>query len=507
MSSLISRYMKRGKICNSFLVRLLFIFAPFLSTKGNPLLHLKYRPATYFCQLKNYSPKKVIHIKDFGAIGDGKTNCTRSFQEAAAYLQTNGGNLIIDPGTYIVGKQKFTGSFGAGSSYIAEPILNLKHVEQPIIIIGYNAIIKAADGLKYGSFNPVTGEKDKIRKESNITDYYASAYTFINVVDCASITIKGLTLDGNSENLNMGPDFGLGAQLPATGISLYNNKNVAVIDCYIHHCALDAIIIAWTGLKNADPIYPHIIQNVKALYNGRQGLSWVGGNSLKVINSEFSSTGKALNNGKPVVGEPAAGIDIEIENSIIKNGTFINCQVFDNAGRGLSSIGHDTYNIRFMKVNFIGTTNDPAFPKSQNFSFDSCLFVGRMVGICGSEDKTKANFFKNCLFTTNKKASPNGKVFGTYCSFYDAQNVIFDHCTFDAGSGRLPVFSHKEIEFLSCKFIQNSDEDFRAIATFRGTTQFNMSGTGKVDASEGTFQGKIIYNNQIIPDFKNARNK
>lgn len=151
---------------------------------------------------------------------------------------------------------------------------------------------------------------------------------------------------------------------------MYNNKQVDIADCYIHHCALDAILIGWTGLKETDLIYPHTIKNVKATYNGRQGLSWVGGNNLTVIKSEFSSTGKALNNGRLVVSKPSAGIDIEIEESIIKNGNFINCMIYDNSGPGLSSIGHDTYNINFKKCTFIGTTNSAIYPKSQGFKFD-----------------------------------------------------------------------------------------------------------------------------------------
>lgn len=456
---------------------------------------------------RNNPQKKIIHITEFGAVGNGVTNCTESFQKASAYLQSNGGTLIIDPGIYIVGKQKLSGSFGAGNSYSAAPILNFTGAQKAITINGYKAILKVADGLKYGSFNPVTGAKDSVRKEGNRTDYYASAYTFIGAVDCFSISIKGITLDGNSGKLDIGPDFGLGCQLPAIGVSLNEIKNVVIADCYIHNCALDAIIIAWTGLKNTDPIYPHTIRNVKALNNGRQGLSWVGGNNLTVINSEFSSTGKALNNGLAVIGKPSAGIDIEIENSIIKNGNFINCLVYNNAGYGLSSIGHDTYNINFKKVTFIGTTSDAAFPKSQCFSFDSCTFVGQVVGIHGSTDKAKANSFENCLFTMDSKKSPNGKVFGRNSAFYDAENVVFNNCEFNAGAGRLPVFNHKEIEFINCKFIQNSDEDFRAIATFKGTTRFVMKGKGYIDATEGTFDGKIIYNGRVYSDISTIGSK
>lgn len=441
----------------------------------------------------------TIHIKDFGAVGNGTTNDTKAFQKASAYLQVNGGTLIIDPGTYIVGKQKLSGSYQAGSAYFAEPILEFKSATEPIIVTGYNAVLKAADVLKYGFFNPITGQPDSVGKEGNRSSYYATAYMFINAVGCKSVTIKGLTLDGNSGNLIIGPAHeDIGIQLMATGIRMYNNKLVDIEDCYIHHCGLDAIIIAWEGLKNTDPIYPHTIKNVIARYNGRQGISWVGGNNLTVINSEFSSTGKAMNNNMPVVSKPSAGIDIEIENSIIRNGNFINCLVSDNAGPSLSSIGHDTYNINFKKCTFIGTTNSAAYPRSQCFSFDSCTFVGKVERILGAVDKTKATSFKDCLFTMDKKMSPTGKVFGDHCEFYEAKNVIFDHCEFDADSRALPVFNQQEIVFLNCSFFQDSDTDFNASATFSGNTRFVMKGKGKINLAEAKFEGTVIYNNKQV---------
>jgi hypothetical protein len=450
--------------------------------------------------------RNAIHIKDFGAIGDGVTNDTKAYQKAAAYLQANGGTLIINPGTYIVGKQRLSGSYSAGSSYFAEPILDIRDAKKSIIITGYGAILKAADGLKYGSFNPITGEKDSIRKAGNTSSYYASAYTFIAAIGCESVSIKGLTLDGNSGNLNIGPGFGPdGIQLSALGIGLYGNKNALVVDCYIHHCALDGIIVAWPGLKDSDPIYSHTLINVTAEYNGRQGLSWVGGNDLAVTNCKFSSTGKALNKGVPVVSKPSAGIDIELENSIIKNGHFTNCYIYDNAGSGVISIAHDTYNINFRNCTFIGTTNTAAYPESQNFSFDSCTFVGMVQRIYGSPDKSKAVSFKDCLFTMDSTLSPNGKVYGNTWEFYDARNATFDHCTFDAGNKDLPTFNTPEITFLNCSFSQNSNKDFNAAAIFKGTTKFVMKGKGKLNSERSSFQGEILYNNQKSFDIKKIK--
>lgn len=441
----------------------------------------------------------TIHITDFGATGDGITNCTDAFQRASAYLQHNGGKLIIDKGVYIVGKQKFSGVYGAGGSYISEAIFSFRNAKHPIEIIGDNAVLKAAPDLKYGSFNPVTGKKDSLRAKGNLSDYYATGVTFISSYNSVSIKIKGLELDGNSQSLDIGPAFGPeGIQLPAVGISLFNNEYAEVSDCTIHHCALDAIIVAWTGLKDSDPTYPHIIRNVKVSYNGRQGLSWVGGNSLTVSDCEFSSTGKTLNRSIPVVSKPSAGIDIEIEHSIIKNGMFENCLIYDNAGPGLSTIGHDTYNIHFSKCTFIGTTNSAAYPKSQHFSFDSCIFVGRVERIFGSKDKGKAISFTDCLFTLEENKSPNGKVFGDTWEFFEGENVVFDHCTFNAAGNYLPACNQQEIVFKDCDFYQNNDKDFWASATFRGTTHFIMTGKGVIDKRNGKFEGPVYINNKKI---------
>lgn len=442
---------------------------------------------------------KTVHIRDFGAIGDGKTNNTEAFQKAAAYLKANGGKLIIDAGIYIAGKQKLAGSYGAGYSYSPEPVISITGASKPITIIGRKAIIKAADGLKYGSFNPVTGLKDSLRKQGNVSDYYASAFSMINIINCSSITILGITIDGNSGNMDIGPGFGPeGIQLAALGIGLYGNKEAKVADCYIHHCALDGIIVAWPELKDTDPIYPHIITNVRCEYNGRQGLSWVGGNNLTVINCKFSSTGKALNNSIPVVSKPSAGIDIEIENSIIRNGNFLNCLIYNNAGPGVISIANDTYNIHFSKCTFIGTTNSAAYPESQNFSFDSCTFVGMVQRIFGSPNKEKAVSFKDCSFTMDSTLSPSGKVFGNTWEFYDAKNALFDHCIFNAGRKALPAFNTPEIIFLNCTFFQNSDNDFNAAAIFKGTTKFVMKGKGKLNTEQSKFEGTILYNDQKL---------
>src|SRR5258705_12123316 len=72
----------------------------------------------------------VKDIKSFGAKGDGKNNDQAAFQKAADYFNKRGGNgkLIISKGTYIVGKQSFTGGKQNQLAYTGEDVMHFKNI-------------------------------------------------------------------------------------------------------------------------------------------------------------------------------------------------------------------------------------------------------------------------------------------------------------------------------------------------------------------------------------------
>ena len=98
-------------------------------------------------------------INFFGAHGDGITNDQEAFQKAADYFNKRGGNgkLIIPTGVYIVGKQQFNSNTTKEAVYQGSDLLAFKNVHDLVIEGGAHTIIKYANGLRYGSFNPVTG--------------------------------------------------------------------------------------------------------------------------------------------------------------------------------------------------------------------------------------------------------------------------------------------------------------------------------------------------------------
>jgi Endopolygalacturonase len=102
------------------------------------------------------SKVKIDVKEDCGAKGDGITNDTDAFYKASQLIQQKGGGtLIIPEGTYIVGKQ--FQEAGQPRYYITAPIFEVKSVNG-LLIEGNNAILKMADGLRYGSFDNKTGE-------------------------------------------------------------------------------------------------------------------------------------------------------------------------------------------------------------------------------------------------------------------------------------------------------------------------------------------------------------
>lgn len=442
-----------------------------------------------------YGQSTTVNVKLLGAKGDGISDDTKIFQKASEMISKSGGTIIIPKGIYRVGRQKSSQVFGSGYSFDREPILRFRDVEKPIKIVGIDATLKINDNLRYGSFNPVNGRPDSIRKQGNPSDYYASAFEIIDATNCKSISVEGLELDGNFENLILGPGFGsINIQLVATGIRLDGVKEARVSNCYIHHCGLDGITVSWPGLSEAQPLYPHVLENVRIEYCGRQALSLVGGNSLVVNGCSFSHTGKLKHGVGLFYSPPSAGIDLECEGSTIINVRFSNCIIADNSGPGLSTIGHPLKNISFEGCTFVGTTNSAIYPKSSGISFSDCKFIGKVERLFGSELKQDANKFLRCSFSYETSFSPTGEVFLEQHEFYESTNIVFDQCVFDLANQPFPRSNNNEATFKDCFFnlSNNSNESFSAI--FEGKNEIKTQKISALDLRGLKNNGQLIIN-------------
>lgn len=404
----------------------------------------------------------TFNIKtNFGAKGDGVTNDTAAFQRAVTAITAAGGaTLDIPAGVYIVGFEDKGPAVPADQPvtqpyYRSRPLLVLKELGFLHVRGSAGTVIRLASGLHYGSYNPRTGARfDPPAEDFNDLMYAARVGPMIEVTDSSDITIDNLELDGRSSTLILGGRYGdTGIQLTATGIRLLRNTNVRITDVHSHHHGLDGVTIGYGGLTTADPPRPHTVTRLRSEYNGRQGLSWTGGNALTVVDSQFNHTGRGA-----VRSAPTSGLDIEAEGSICRNGSFTGCEFVDNGGPGVIATNGDGGYTRFEGCTFWGTTTWSAYTNKPGLVFKWSNFYGRNNIGYGGADASLATRYGDCLFEdrpwTNGQVFRDGYLITDEASPAFAQNVQFADCRFVAHQVR-SVWTDSDTSrkiFLRCTF-------------------------------------------------------
>ncbi|HVM22027.1 MAG TPA: right-handed parallel beta-helix repeat-containing protein [Sphingomicrobium sp.] len=439
-------------------------------------------------------PQRVLRPEDFGARGDGTANDTRAFSRLSAEINRRGGGTVaLRAGrTYIVGAQSRD---GGPYAWNPAPILDFENLTRPLVIEGNGAKLRCQAGLKYGAFDPQSGapvdlpppRKDKTKVA---TPYHA----MIRVRACSgSVTIHDVELDGNVDQLVIGGKYNRGGwQIPASGIDLANNRGAETIEnVYSHHHALDgAHMRAAPSRVGRTRVIRLVCRN-----NGRQGVSLVGGRGYDFADCEFSHTGRAK-----IRSSPGAGVDIEAEGpgTVIRDVTFARCKFLDNAGPGLAAAAGNSADVRFSECLFVGTTSWSAWPRKPGYAFLRCTFVGPVVHAWADADPARATGFIGCRFTDDPALSPKG-VFagggsGTIAQFRNAQNILFDGCTFNlVGAATLPLT--QDAIYKDCRMSQRSTRPGRPIGRYLGTTTI----IGAVNITGSIVEGSLIVNGRRLP--------
>jgi hypothetical protein len=313
------------------------------------------------------------------------------------------------------------------------------------------AKIKYIGGLYYGSFikpkreaeGLINGERKKIANKSNklVSTNFNGANNDVETGAmigfcfklnyCENVNITNLEIDGNIQNQIIGGYLSDGGiQGPHVGIGLYGTNNAVVKNINAHHFGLDALLMS--SANNTE------ILNSNFEYNGRQGLSWVGGRGLRATNSSFSNTGKVIINGKAFVTPPAAGIDIEPESDSCFNGLFENCKILNNAGCALVNDLSYAYsglvnNMEFKNCLFEDDDSYGVWVRGERYKFSSCNFNCIIYGAGFGEKRNTETQFINCNFSdklsNNKminKTFKEGYLMDVFC-----KNLLLDNCTFN----------------------------------------------------------------------------
>ena len=408
----------------------------------------------------------VINVKDqCGAVGDGKTNDTVAFQKAADMIQkAGGGTLVIPQATYLVGAQDHVE--GKVPFYQPQRVFTVEKLDF-LLIDGNGATLRYPDGLRFGSFDPKTGEVyNPPQMPFYNGEHIAQLIPMFNITGSRHVTVRNIELDGNSQHILLGGTWGdVGRQLGGDGLVLYGNTDVQVSKVKGHHFPRDGIMIGWTGLKADGPATPHTLTDCTFDYNGRQALSWVGGRGIKALRCKFNHTGRVLIDGTPLASAPGAGLDIEAEDSVCRDGYFEDCEFIDNFGCGLVADQGDGGYSRFVRCTFWGTTNWSAWLLKPALKFSECNFYGSLVYVFGSADAKLATSFSRCNF--EDKPWTNGLAYRRNSNLYLVEvdsvnqlNVSFDDCSFTANTCRSIWFNAGGGPgyFTNCTFLHKADK-------------------------------------------------
>lgn len=440
-----------------------------------------------------------VSVKDFGAKGDGVTNDTVAFKAAGEYITAaGGGELIIPPGSYVVGSQTFAGANGLGYAYLASDIIKIVNCTKPVTIRASGVKIKFADGLRFGSFDPVTGAPNAPALPNTNQNYGADVGIVFNLQNnSAGVTIYGpCELDGNQSNVILGGQWGdTGYQRSGYGIRAYGNSSVSVYGVYSHHQCTDGAVFGWAGAVEGGAKTPVTLVDCRFRYNARQGCSWVGGIGFTAINSDFSHTGKGTFN-----SAPGAGLDIEAESAVCRDGTFINCTFGGNTGYGAVADSGDSADVHFIDCKFYGTTQNALWPKKPRMRFTNCLIAGGAVNCYNSPNEADRVRFDNCTFSANKTFEGVAATFSPYLADFTGQNPIFDSCIFvtNSASVRLQTTS-ASATYTDATMLQNgSVSQALPKGVFYGNRNTITLTTGSADLSGSTNYGKLVVTGTVL---------
>jgi hypothetical protein len=441
------------------------------------------------------APKPIVVTPEkFGAAGDGVTNDTAAFAKMAEFIGHHGGaQIVLRPTTYIVGKQSNSGAFNAYTyAFAPQPILTLDGCTGPIIIQGNGAKLRCADGLRFGTFDPVTGQPTSHQLPYTQWGEQAAPYeAMIKIQNCTGdVYIENLELDGNVSALKIGGPYGdTGWQLPGDGIELLNNVgNEQIVHVYSHHHPRDGLLIIGAAERSTSST----IKDITSEYNARQGCSLVGGKNYSFQNCRFNHTGRA-----GLMSAPASGVDLEAEDSPIRAISFSGCEFSNNAGIGLVADSGDTEGATFDSCRFIGTTGWSAWPKKPAFRFSNCQFVGAVVHPFSDPDPARAAQFTNCEFLDDPSLSPTGEVYapGQPCvNMAESHNILFDSCRFELKFASLLPWSWYA-HYNNCTMSQTSAVDSHPAGTYTGVCTIN----GNVDLYGIVVAGDVTINGQLMP--------
>lgn len=379
-------------------------------------------------------------------INDGETNASAALRAAAGVMRILGAAILsFTPSKeYIVGEQEAS----TLNDYSWRPldILNLGAFEGSFLIEGNGAKLKAADGLKFGAFNPGGGGPAAPALPFSNTAYLASPYEGMIRAEgyTGLLVIDDLVCDGNMAGLDLGGEWGdTGYQIKCAGLQIWPapGGRTRMRTVTSHHHGTDGITFRGLVDSKGEEGITAILSDVTCNWNGRNGFSLTGGRGIIFERLTCNHNAKG-----PIATNPAYGFDNEPDNALYTdNITFINPEMMDNLNGGYGAGSGRISNVLIINPRFEdgGGTGYAFWLDKPGHVFQGGKIVGKwrvaawddQFGRGILEDGATARFHET-LFTNRALefyagVSPVYAV-GVYAQS-DSDDAVFSDCIFDYG--------------------------------------------------------------------------
>jgi hypothetical protein len=363
---------------------------------------------------------QTVYLSSFGAIPNDNKSDQIAFNKASEYINTKKGNvrLVMNAGKYTVGVlPKYSNKEDIPKSAASlHDVMNIKNCNNVIIEGMGSVVIKFLDNIPVGT----------LPNQPNLRDSAVHIGSLFRFTSCINISFLNFVAHGNNENLTLLKIWGAGAnpyEREHEGLFILNCQQVNVKNVSFIHFVRDGVLI----LEDEDKIHVKDIIFVNCIFNknGRNGVSWCGGENVSFYKCTFNNnaTGKIVTN-------PGSGLDIEPErNALCKKGVFRKCEFTNNGGYAITTGYETAFDVLFDSCTITGNTNYAIGCQSPKFTFSNSTFSGTCLFAYDSNNEDAGIKLINCTFADSifKK-----KVFNlNYLVGISGRYVQFNNCSFN----------------------------------------------------------------------------
>lgn len=252
----------------------------------------------------------TINVKNYGAVGDGRTNDYPYLKAAVSALNTKKNGILFFP---------------KGNYYIQNYISKENEISD-IVFDNCDQISIIGEGAKITVNGAIYRKADHITHNGKYK--YSDTKTVMPILlrNCQNVTITGIEIDGQVNKIKNAPGI---AEAPGHLIGIYGSKNVTLENLSLHHAMCDGLYIAHSANRTSENIQA---KNVVVSNCGRQGMSIVGLLKGSFFDCVFKDTG--LTDGDFDGFLPKAGVDIEpgTVDAKVESILFVKCTFANNLG-------------------------------------------------------------------------------------------------------------------------------------------------------------------------------